>query len=167
MTILLFGILGLAVYNIQFLLTGRETLATALIFACITGVLVALYTTYDAYGIRATANPFTFLAWFFLIDGIAMPIIVFFRSKESIRYGELKSLIPRGIIGGLIAFFSFGSIMLATRLDKVGEAAVLRETSIVFAAIIGWLFLKETVGPRRISLIILIAVGAVFVEWGG
>ena len=164
--ILLFGILGLAVYNIQFLLTGRETLATALIFACITGVLVALYTTYDAYGIRATANPFTFLAWFFLIDGIAMPILVFFRSKESIRYGELKSLIPRGIIGGLLAFFSFGSIMLATRLDKVGEAAVLRETSIVFAAIIGWLFLKETVGPRRISLIVLIAVGAVFVEWG-
>ena len=95
-----------------------------------------------------------------------MPIIAFFKSKETIRYGELKSLIPRGIIGGLIAFFSFGSIMLATRLDKVGEAAVLRETSIVFAAIIGWLFLKETVGPRRISLIILIAVGAVFVEWG-
>ena len=164
--ILLFGILGLAVYNIRFLLKGRETLATALIFACITGILVAFYTTYDAYGIRATANPFTFLAWFFLIDGIAMPIIAFFKSKETIRYGELKSLIPRGIIGGLIAFFSFGSIMLATRLDKVGEAAVLRETSIVFAAIIGWLFLKETVGPRRISLIILIAVGAVFVEWG-
>ena len=164
--ILLFGILGLAVYNIRFLPKGRETLAAALIFACITGVLVALYTTYDAYGIRATANPFTFLAWFFLIDGIAMPIIAFFKSKETIRYGELKSLIPRGIIGGLIAFFSFGSIMLATRLDKVGEAAVLRETSIVFAAIIGWLFLKETVGPRRISLIILIAVGAVFVEWG-
>jgi drug/metabolite transporter (DMT)-like permease len=164
--ILLFGILGLAVYNIRFLPKGRETLAAALIFACITGVLVALYTTYDAYGIRATDNPFTFLAWFFLIDGIAMPIIAFFKSKETIRYGELKSLIPRGIIGGLIAFFSFGSIMLATRLDKVGEAAVLRETSIVFAAIIGWLFLKETVGPRRISLIILIAVGAVFVEWG-
>ena len=164
--ILLFGILGLAVYNIRFLLKGRETLATALIFACITGVLVALYTTYDAYGIRATANPFTFLAWFFLIDGIAMPLIAFFKSKETIRISELKSLIPRGIIGGLIAFFSFGSIMLATRLDKVGEAAVLRETSIVFAAIIGWLFLKETVGPRRIALIILIAVGAVFVEWG-
>ena len=164
--ILLFGILGLGVYNIRFLLKGRETLATALIFACITGVLVASYTTYDAYGIRATANPFTFLAWFFLIDGLVMPIIAFFKLKETIRYSELKSLIPRGIIGGLIAFFSFGSIMLATRLDKVGEAAVLRETSIVFAAIIGWLFLKETVGPRRISLIILIAVGAVFVEWG-
>ena len=35
----------------------------------------------------------------------------------------------RGFAGGLIAFLSFGSIMMATRLDKVGEAAVLRETS--------------------------------------
>ena len=56
--------------------------------------------------------------------------------------------------------------MLATRLDKVGEAAVLRETSTVFAALIGWLVLKETVGPRRIALMGLIAAGAVIVELG-
>ena len=70
------------------------------------------------------------------------------------------------MIGGLIAFGSFGSIMLATRLDKVGEAAVLRETSTVFAAVIGWLVLKETVGPRRLTLMALIALGAVIVEFG-
>ena len=66
-----------------------------------------------------------------------------------------------------MAFFSFGAIMLATLLDKVGEAAVLRETSTVFAALIGWLFLKETVGPRRVLLMTLIALGAVVVEVGG
>ena len=47
---------------------------------------------------------------------------------------------PRGMISGIIAIFSFGSIMLATRLDKVGEAAILRESSISFAAFIGWFF---------------------------
>jgi drug/metabolite transporter (DMT)-like permease len=56
---------------------------------------------------------------------------------------------------------------LATRLDKVGEAAILRETSVVFAALIGWLVLKEKVGPRRIMLMWLIALGAVIVELGG
>jgi len=76
-------------------------------------------------------------------------------------------LTVRGVTGGLVAFLSFGSIMLATRLDKVGEAAVLRETSTVFAALIGWLVLKETVGPRRIALMGLIAAGAVIVEFGG
>ncbi len=70
-------------------------------------------------------------------------------------------------VGAFIAFASFGSIMLATRLDKVGEAAILRETSTVFAALIGWLVLKETVGPRRIALMALIALGAVIVEFAG
>jgi len=56
--------------------------------------------------------------------------------------------------------------MLATRLDKVGQAAVLRETSVVFAALIGWLFLKERVGPVRAALVALIALGAVVVEFG-
>jgi drug/metabolite transporter (DMT)-like permease len=56
--------------------------------------------------------------------------------------------------------------MLATRLDKVGEAAVLRETSVVFAALIGWTFLGERVGPWRGALVVLIALGAVVVEFG-
>ena len=56
--------------------------------------------------------------------------------------------------------------MLATRLDKVGEAAVLRETSVVFAALIGWFFLHERVGPLRAVFVALIAVGAVVVEFG-
>jgi len=80
---------------------------------------------------------------------------------------SLGALVPRGYIGGFVAILSFGSIMLATRLDKVGEAAILRETSVVFAALIGWLVLKEKVGPRRIILMCLIALGAVIVELGG
>jgi len=79
----------------------------------------------------------------------------------------LGPLVLRGYIGGFVAILSFGSIMLATRLDKVGEAAILRETSVVFAALIGWLVLKERVGPRRIVLMCLIALGAVIVELGG
>ena len=73
----------------------------------------------------------------------------------------------RGVLGGLVAYFSFGSIMLATRLDKVGEAAVLRETSTVFAALIGWWVLGEKVGPVRTALMALIAAGAVVMEWAG
>ena len=72
-----------------------------------------------------------------------------------------------GIQGALAAYMSFGGILLATRLDKVGEAAVLRETSVVFSALIGWFMLGETTGPRRIALITLIAIGAVIVEMGG
>jgi len=165
--VLLCGIFGLAVYNLIFLEVDRDTLPAALGFGVATGLFVALYTTYDAYGIRATADPFTFLAWFFFIDGWLMPGIAAVRWRSMAVKPELPPLMVRGVIGAFVAFFSFGSIMLATRLDKVGEAAVLRETSTVFAALIGWLALKETVGPRRIALMTLIAVGAVIVELGG
>ena len=165
--VLLTGIFGLAVYNLIFLKSNRETLPIALALALFTGLFVALYTTYDAYGIRATADPFTFLAWFFMIDGIFMPpiaAVMYARMQDKPALGPLA---VRGFFGGVTAFASFGSIMLATRLDKVGEAAVLRETSTIFAALIGVLFLKETVGPRRIALMALIALGAVIVEMGG
>ncbi len=165
--VLLAGIFGLAAYNLRYLETDRDTLAIALLLAIATGLFVALYTTYDAYGIRATADPFTFLAWFFMIDGAAMPIYAFLRWRAMVNRPTLGPLMLRGVIGGVIAPLSFGAIMLATRLDKVGEAAVLRETSTVFAALIGWLVLKETVGPRRIALMALIALGAVIVEMGG
>ena len=165
--VLLAGIFGLAAYNLAFLETERATLKLALGLAVITGLFVALYTTYDAYGIRATANPFTFLAWFFMFDGLVMPVIAALRWRNMMQRPTLAPLMLRGVIGGLVAFSSFGAIMLATRLGKVGEAAVLRETSTVFAALIGWLVLKETVGPRRVALMALIALGAVIVEMGG
>ena len=165
--VLMSGILGLAVYNMIFLDVARDTLPKALVFAVFTGAFVALYTTYDAYGIRATADPFTFLAWFFFIDGLVFPVVAFVRWHRLPNPPAPGPLLARGMIGGITAFLSFGSIMVATRLDKVGEAAVLRETSTVFAALIGYVFLRETVGPRRLALMALIALGAVIVEAGG
>lgn len=163
---LLSGIFGLAAYNLTYIKVDRQTLVPALLFAVATGFFVALYTTIDAYGIRATADPFTFLAWFFFIDGLVFPIVAWRRWHQMKNPPTPGPLMLRGFAGGLIAYGSFGSVMLATRLDNVGEAAVLRETSTVFAAFIGWIILKETVGPRRLGLMALIALGAVIVELG-
>ena len=160
------GILGLAVWNLRTVTVDRATMVPALWLAVATGAMVAVYTTYDAYGIRATADPFTFLAWFFMLDGIFIPVVTH-RLWRQLPAAEIVPLLKRGVFGAFVAYFSFGSIMLATRLDKVGEAAVLRETSTVFAALIGWLVLGEKVGPVRAGLMALIAVGAVVMEWAG
>ncbi len=164
--LLVAGILGLAVYNLRHLTAERDTLVSALTFAAATGAFVAIYTTYDAWGIRATADPFTFLAWFFMLDGIFIPALMA-RRIASLTRAQAIPLFKRGLIGAFVAYFSFGSIMIATRLDRVGEAAVLRETSTVFAALIGWLVLGEKVGLVRTGLMALIALGAVVMEWAG
>lgn len=164
--VLMTGIFGLAVYNLRTITVDRDTMIPALAWAVLTGAFVALYTTYDAYGIRATADPFTFLAWFFLIDGLFMPVYTWRRWRH-LPSSEIGPLMRRGVIGAFVAYFSFGSILLATRLDKVGEAAVLRETSVVFAAGIAWVMLGDRVGPRRLTLMTLIAAGAVIVKLTG
>ena len=164
--LLMVGIFGLGLWNLRNLDVGRETLVPALALAGATGAFVALYTTYDAWAIRSTADPFTFLAWFFLLDGILLPL--FLRRRLVLAYAARDvALLHRAITGAFVAYFSFGSIMLATRLDKVGEAAVLRETSTVFAALIGWLVLGEKVGKIRFGLMAMIAAGAVIMEWAG
>ena len=165
--ILLSGIFGLALFNMRFLETNRNTLPMALTFAAATGAFVAIYTAYDAWGIRQAINPLVFVVWFYVVDGIALPPVIFFKWLRMEQRPHPGPLMLRGICGGVIGILSFGSIMLATRLDKVGEAAILRETSTVFAAIIGWYFLKEPVGPYRSLLMVLIAIGAIVVEFGG
>lgn len=160
------GILGLGAHNLRNLTVGRATLVPALALAALTGATVAAYTTYDAYGIRATADPFSFLAWFYLIDSFLMPALTW-RRWSVLPRAEVLPLARRGVFGAIVAYFSFGAIMLATRIDKVGEAAVMRETSTVFAALIGWLVLKERVGAARLALMVVIALGAVVVEMAG
>lgn len=164
--VLMAGIFGLALYNLRTVTVDRETMVPALLWAVVTGAFVALYTTYDAYGIRATADPFTFLAWFFLIDGLFMPVYMWPRWRR-LPSSEVVPLARRAVTGAVVAYLSFGAILLATRIGRVGEAAVLRETSVVFAALIARAVLGERVGPRRLALMAMIAAGAVAVKLAG
>ena len=164
--VLMAGIFGLALYNLRTVSVDRETMVPALLWAVVTGAFVALYTTYDAYGIRATADPFTFLAWFFVIDGVFMPVYMWPRWRR-LPSSEVVQLARRAVTGAVVAYLSFGAILLATRIGRVGEAAVLRETSVVFAALIARAVLGERVGPRRLALMAMIAAGAVAVKLAG
>lgn len=157
------GIFALAAYNLRNATIDRGVLAAALGLAVLTGVITAAYTVIDAYAIRLAQDPFTFIAWFFLFEACLFPPLLWRRWRQA---SDLKALLRRGFVGAAIAWISFGSIFLATRLDKVGEAAALRETSVIFAAILGWLFLGERIGPTRSALMVVIAIGAVLVEFG-
>ena len=158
------GIFALALYNLRNATIDRPVLMAAVKLAFLTGIITAIYTVYDAFAIRAAQDPFTFIAWFFLLEGVLFPLLLWKRWKAAGT--EIAALFRRGILGAVIAYLSFSGIFLATRLDKVGEAAALRETSVVFGAILGWLILGERIGPVRAALMIVIAGGAVLVEFG-
>ena len=161
------AILMLALVSLRGTIIGRAALVSGLVWALAGGLLVAVYSTYDAWGIRLTPDPFTFLAWFFFITAIDFPALMAVRlARGRASLPPLRPLMLRGVIGALVAFVSFGGVMLATRLGQVGEVAALRETSTVFAALIGWAVLGEKVGPAKAGLMGLIALGAVLVQIG-
>lgn len=160
------GIFLLSLINLRAVVPSGKPPLRAVALALLTGLTIAAYTTYDAWGIRTLSDPMTFLTWFFVLDGVFLPALVFLRRRQRPLPPDLGTLALRGITGGLVAFFSFGAIMLATRLDKVGEAAALRETSALFAGLIGWLLLKERVDLRRFFFMAMIAAGAVLIELG-
>jgi len=144
----------------------KAALFPSILLAIGAGIAVALYTTVDAYGVRITFDPFTFLAWFFFLGGFGFPFVALHRYRQMETKPPLGPLAVRGFIGACIAFFSFATLMLATRIGSVSEAAALRETSIIFATGIGIIFFKETVSLKKLVVIGLIALGAVLVEFG-
>ena len=158
------AIFALAGFNLSQEKIDPATLRTALALAVLTGIITALYTVYDAYAIRIAEDPLTFIVWFFLLEAVLFPPLIWRRWRTV--GPDLPALIWKGLYGAVFAYLSFGTIFLATRLDKVGEAAALRETSVIFAAVIGWLILGEKIGPVRGLLMILIAVGAILIEFG-
>ena len=163
------SIIGLAVANIRASRidlddTGR--LLFAITIAVATGVMVAVYTNVDAYAIRMAKNPFTFLAWFFTLSGMTFPIIAYFRWRQLTVKPQIERLALRGLVGATVAYLSFGSVMIATRLDSVGKAAALRETSVIFAALIGFFIFRERIDRPRAILIGLITMGAILVQVG-
>ena len=159
------SIIGLALVNIR-RAKHLPNLNSAILTALATGGMVAIYTMIDAYGIRQAANPFTFIVWFFTLGGIGFPLIAAAKWRRLAVKPALPDIALRGFFGGIVGLMSFGSVMLAMRLGSVGEAAALRETSIIFATAIGVLVFHEKIDATRLALIACIAAGAVLVEMG-
>ena len=122
---------GLAAFNLTRVDVGVAVLKIAIGLAVLTGVLTAFYTILDAFAIRTTPDPFTFLAWFFFLEMFVFPVLLWSRWRAA--GPGLHALFARGALGAAFAYTSFGSIFIAIRLDTVGEAAALRETSVIFS----------------------------------
>lgn len=134
--------------------------ATALKYALATGVLISVYTLIDAKGVRAGSNPFIFIVWMFLLNGAVFPLVVFLRRGREFT-ASLRQELHGGLFTGIAALLSYGMALLALSLGGVAEIAALRETSVLFAALIGAVFLGEVFSRIRILAALVVAFGAV------
>ncbi len=139
---------------------------TALLWAAATAVGVSLYNAADARGVRIAPNPFSFIVWLFLIDCIFITVTALI-----VRRGALKAAVQMrwryGVAAGALSIFSFGAALYAMSLIEAARVSALRETSVVFAALMGQRFLGEGFGSRRIVAALVLAGGLVLMQFAG
>lgn len=139
--------------------------AAALFWAAGTAIGIALYNVTDARGVRVAPSPFTYIAWLFLLDGLAVILLALV-----LRRGAIASALAMrwryGFAGGALSILSFGSALYAFGLMETAKVSALRETAVVFAALMGSLFLGESFGRRRVFAAIVLAGGLVLMQFG-
>ena len=135
----------------------------AIAFALASGLLTALYTVVDTYGVRLAPHKFSFIAWFFVIEGIGIGLIVCFIKREDLRVKITQDL-KGGIIAGMLGFVTYTSALWAFSLAPIAGLAALRETSVIFGALLATFWLGEKFGAKRTLLAILLAFGLILMH---
>jgi drug/metabolite transporter (DMT)-like permease len=144
-------------------LPGRAQVP-ALAAAVATGVMIAAYTLVDGTGVRHTSTVPGYVAWGFLIQGPVFLAIAFRLRGRGLLVGIGRRTWARGVGGGVVSMLAYGLVVWAQSRGDLATVAALRETSIVFGAVIGAVFFHERFGRYRMLASILVVVGIALLE---
>jgi drug/metabolite transporter (DMT)-like permease len=136
---------------------------TDLPYALATGVSIAAYSVVDGLGVRAAGNWVAYTGGIFVFF-LAMPLWVLVRRGRAAFAMPLPEM-AKAAAGGLISLAAYGVIIWAMQGNAMGAVSALRETSVVFAALLGAAFLGERLTGLRLAACCIIALGAVCVGW--
>jgi drug/metabolite transporter (DMT)-like permease len=137
------GLIGLVVVGGR---PGRKELP-AVGAAVATGLLIALYTVIDGIGV-AEGPLLSYIGWMFLLQGPVLPVLAVLRRGRCLPALLRRHALP-GFAGGAISLAAYSIVLWAQTSGALAPIAALRESSIVFGALIGALFLGEPLGQRR------------------
>jgi drug/metabolite transporter (DMT)-like permease len=140
-------------------LTRKDT--PAICAAVFTGLTIATYTIVDGLGVRHSHNPLSYAALLFVLQGPPMAIVAGFRRSAS-QWRDTSAL-RLGSLAGALSVLAYGIVLWAQSRAPLAEVAAIRETSVVFAALIGLFVLDEEFGRRRIAAAVVIATGIILI----
>ena len=146
------GIITLALQRGHFSRSGS-------VAALVTGVMIALYTVVDGVGVRRSGDSMSYIAWTFLFY-LVMPVLFIIQRNVKALQAPVRD-IASSAVGGLVSIAAYGIVVWAMQFDAMGVVSAIRETSIVFAVLIGRLFLHEELTLKRFLSCVVIVIGAI------
>jgi drug/metabolite transporter (DMT)-like permease len=124
-------------------------------FALANAVVIATYTLVDGQGARLSGAPVSYTLWFFVANGVVIVIYGWLRRGSAVGT-YFRATWKRAVLGGSCAVAAYGIALWAMTRAPIAIVAVLRETSVIFAAVIAAFVLHEKFTRRRLA-----ATGAV------
>jgi drug/metabolite transporter (DMT)-like permease len=140
---------------------GRKELP-AVAAAVATGLLIALYTVIDGVGV-AEGPLLPYIGWMFLLQGPALPVLAALRRGRRLPALLRRHALP-GLAGGAISLAAYSIVLWAQTSGALAPIAALRESSIVFGALIGAVFLREPLGHRRALAAAVVLAGVLLLS---
>jgi drug/metabolite transporter (DMT)-like permease len=145
----------------------------ALMFALANAVVIAAYTFVDGQGVRLTvahgAGALSYVLLLFVLDGVPYPALVLLGRDAAGRRAILayaKTRWPLAMLGGAASIGSYAIALWAMTRAPVAAVSALRETSVLFAALLGTWLLKERLGVQRLAGAGMIAGGVMALRFG-
>lgn len=161
------GIFALVVGVLLLSARGGRELAhidrRAIGFAFFTALTVCAYSVVDGVGGRLSVNPNAYSAWLFVGIAVVMLPYALFRDGRDV-IPAMQQYWQRGIAGGALQFLSYGIAIWAMTAAPIAVVATLRETSVLFGAVIAVVVLKEPLRAVRILAACLIVCGLILIR---
>ena len=130
--------------------------------AVLTGLTIAAYTIVDGLGVRRAHDPWAYVALLFVLLGPPMAVAAIIRRPAS-AWRDARTAM-RGLLAGVLCVLAYGIVLWAQTKAPLAEVAAIRETSVVFAALIGMAAFGEHFGSRRVAAAAVIATGIVLIS---
>jgi drug/metabolite transporter (DMT)-like permease len=154
---------SLGIASLAFAASGPvTTLRRSLGYPLLSGAFTAAYSIVDGSGARVADSAVDYVLWMNTCAAPFLPAYVLATRRAEIRSAGLRGLGPR-IAAAAVAMVSYGIAVWAFSRGSMGRVAVLRETSVLFGAILGAVVLREPFGARRILSAAVILAG--FALW--
>jgi drug/metabolite transporter (DMT)-like permease len=132
----------------------------AVAFALANAVVIAGYTIVDGTGARLAGNAWGYIVWLFVLD--AIPFTLYMLATHRSEFVDaLARRRTRGLLGGALSAAAYAISVWAMTKAPVALVASLRETSVLFAALIGTRLLRERLTPRRWAGVAAVVLGVV------
>jgi drug/metabolite transporter (DMT)-like permease len=135
----------------------------AVAFALFTAVTICGYSIVDGIGARTAQNAHVYTVWLFLLDGLMMLVFVLLRRGVGVL-GDFAQVWKGGLIGGTLSLAAYWIAIWAMTVAPIALVAALRETSVLFAAVIAVVVLKEPLQRPRIIAAFMIVCGLVLIR---